>query len=74
MVDQRQKTVSLKTLHEDNSTFVLPNPEDAGLARVQEGHGLKTLTNTSTGFAHSHGKLGGKVTRERQIWNGRMMC
>ena len=74
MVDQRQKTLSFKTLHENNSTFVLPNPWDAGSARLLEGLGFKALATTSAGFAQSLGRLDGQVTLEEQIGHCRLLC
>ena len=42
--------------------FVIPNPWDAGSARVFEALGFKALATTSSGFAFTLGRLDGGVT------------
>src|SRR4029453_11824378 len=42
--------------------FVIPNPWDAGSARVLEALGFKALATTSSGFAFTLGRLDGGVT------------
>jgi 2-methylisocitrate lyase-like PEP mutase family enzyme len=41
-----EKAVSFRALHE-GETFVIPNPWDAGSARVMEALGFKALATTS---------------------------
>src|SRR5579875_2329104 len=42
--------------------FVIPNPWDAGSARLLEGMGFRALATTSSGFAFTLGRLDGGVT------------
>src|SRR3954451_14347615 len=42
--------------------FVIPNPWDAGSARVLEQLGFKALATTSSGFAFTLGRNDGEVT------------
>jgi 2-methylisocitrate lyase-like PEP mutase family enzyme len=42
--------------------FVIPNPWDAGSARVLEALGFKALATTSSGFAFTLGRLDGRTT------------
>jgi 2-methylisocitrate lyase-like PEP mutase family enzyme len=48
------KYQAFKALHED--TFVMPNPWDAGPARILTALGYKALATTSAGYAFSQGK------------------
>jgi 2-methylisocitrate lyase-like PEP mutase family enzyme len=63
---QQQKGDALRDLHEGDP-FVIPNPWDAGSAKVLEGLGFKALATTSGGFALSLGKLDGEQTLEETV-------
>jgi 2-methylisocitrate lyase-like PEP mutase family enzyme len=58
---QRQKAEAFRALHE-GEPFVIPNPWDAGSARVLEALGFQALATTSSGFAFTLGRLDGRVT------------
>ncbi len=58
---QEQKAAAFTALHEQG-TFVIPNPWDAGSARVLEALGFRALATTSSGFAFTLGRLDGGVT------------
>jgi 2-methylisocitrate lyase-like PEP mutase family enzyme len=58
---QKEKAESFRALHE-GETFVIPNPWDAGSARVMEALGFKALATTSAGFAFTLGRNDGAVT------------
>jgi 2-methylisocitrate lyase-like PEP mutase family enzyme len=58
---QPEKALAFKALHE-GEPFVIPNPWDAGSARMLEALGFKALATTSGGFAFTLGRLDGKVT------------
>ena len=60
---QKQKADDFRALHE-GETFVIPNPWDAGSARVLEALGFKALATSSAGFAFTLGRLDGDVTLE----------
>ena len=49
------------------SLFLMPNPWDAGSARLLETLGFEALATTSAGFAWSLGKLDQKVTRDELV-------
>ena len=53
-------------LHE-GEPFVIPNPWDAGSARVLEGLGFKALATTSSGFAFALGRRDGGATLEEVV-------
>ena len=58
---QQQKAEAFRALHE-GEPFVIPNPWDAGSARMLEALGFQALATTSSGFAFTLGKLDGEVT------------
>jgi 2-methylisocitrate lyase-like PEP mutase family enzyme len=58
---QREKAEAFRALHEGDP-FVIPNPWDAGSARVFEALGFKALASTSSGFAFTLGRLDGAAT------------
>jgi 2-methylisocitrate lyase-like PEP mutase family enzyme len=58
---QQRKAETFRALHE-GEPFVIPNPWDAGSARVLEALGFNALATTSSGFAFTLGRLDGQVT------------
>ncbi|MCA1440418.1 isocitrate lyase/phosphoenolpyruvate mutase family protein [Ensifer sp. IC4062] len=56
MSDQQAKYNRLKALHEGDQAFVIPNPWDAGSARLLTSLGFEALATTSAGYAFSKGK------------------
>src|ERR1051325_11348673 len=67
MATQREKAERFAALHERAGAFVIPNPWDAGSARLLAGFGFEALATTSAGFANSLGRLDGQVTRDEVI-------
>jgi 2-methylisocitrate lyase-like PEP mutase family enzyme len=57
-VTQREKGEAFRALHEAEP-FVIPNPWDAGSARMLEALGFKALATTSSGFAFTLGRADG---------------
>ena len=66
MVDRREKAEKFRALHE-GEPFVIPNPWDAGSARVLAASGFRALATTSSGFAFTLGRLDGGVTLDEVI-------
>jgi 2-methylisocitrate lyase-like PEP mutase family enzyme len=58
---QREKGERFRALHE-GAPFVIPNPWDAGSARVFAALGFQALASTSSGFAFTLGRVDGNVT------------
>src|SRR5213592_900806 len=58
---QAQKAADFVALHEGEA-FIIPNPWDAGSARVLEALGFQALATTSSGFAFTLGRLDGGAT------------
>ena len=66
MTRQERKAEAFRALHAGEA-FVLPNPWDAGSARVLEALGFRALATTSSGFAFTLGRLDGSVTLDEVI-------
>jgi len=63
---QEQKGIAFAALHE-GEPFVIPNPWDAGSARVLAALGFSALATTSSGFAFTLGRLDGGVTLDEVV-------
>jgi 2-methylisocitrate lyase-like PEP mutase family enzyme len=63
---QEQKAEAFRALHA-GEPFVIPNPWDAGSARVLEALGFRALATTSSGFAFTLGRLDGSVTLDEVV-------
>jgi 2-methylisocitrate lyase-like PEP mutase family enzyme len=63
---QRLKAAAFRALHE-GEPFVIPNPWDAGSARVLEALGFQALATTSSGFAFTLGRLDGTVSLDDAV-------
>jgi 2-methylisocitrate lyase-like PEP mutase family enzyme len=66
MSTQEQRAAAFQALHA-GEPFVIPNPWDAGSARVLAGLGFKALATTSSGFAFTLGRLDGTVTLDEVV-------
>lgn len=67
MLTQAEKGTALRTLHGRERAFIIPNPWDAGSARLLETLGFEALATTSAGFAFSIGKPDGEVDRDGML-------
>ena len=56
MTDQKDRFERFRALHEGERAFVIPNPWDAGSARLLASLGFDALATTSAGYAFSQGK------------------
>jgi 2-methylisocitrate lyase-like PEP mutase family enzyme len=70
-MNQIDKANAFKRLHDQPGTFVIPNPWDAGSARLLESLGFKALATTSAGLAFALGKPDGAraLSREETLQN-----
>jgi 2-methylisocitrate lyase-like PEP mutase family enzyme len=66
MSSRAERAAAFQALHAGDP-FVIPNPWDAGSARVLEALGFEALATTSSGFAFTLGRLDGKVTLEEVV-------
>jgi 2-methylisocitrate lyase-like PEP mutase family enzyme len=69
---RHEKGSAFRALHEGEA-FVIPNPWDAGSARVLESLGFKALATTSSGFAFTLGRLDGDASLDEVIEHTRAL-
>jgi 2-methylisocitrate lyase-like PEP mutase family enzyme len=70
---QHDKAAAFRALHA-GEPFVIPNPWDAGSARVLEALGFAALATTSSGFAYTLGRLDGGATLDEVVDHVRALC
>jgi 2-methylisocitrate lyase-like PEP mutase family enzyme len=73
---QNRKGERFRELHAGPGAFVIPNPWDAGTARILEQIGFDALTTTSAGLAFALGKRdgAGEVTRREALANAKAIA
>ncbi len=64
---QASKGTTFRALHERPQAFIIPNPFDAGTARLLARLGFEALATTSAGYAFTAGKRDNTVGREDMI-------
>jgi 2-methylisocitrate lyase-like PEP mutase family enzyme len=69
---QARRAAEFRALHEAEP-FVIPNPWDAGSAKVLAGLGFKALATTSSGFAFALGRRDGRVTLDEVLEHTRAL-
>jgi len=67
MRTQAERAAHFLALHRGPSPLLLPNPWDAGSAKLLVAVGFSALATTSGGFAGTLGRLDGSVTRDEAI-------
>jgi 2-methylisocitrate lyase-like PEP mutase family enzyme len=60
-------------LHIPGTPLLMPNPWDAGSAKLLSALGFEALATTSSGFAATLGRLDGSVTRDEAIEHSRVI-
>jgi 2-methylisocitrate lyase-like PEP mutase family enzyme len=66
MKTQAQKAAAFRALHERKGVFIIPNPWDAGTARLLTALGFEALATTSLGLANTLGRADGTGAVSRQ--------
>src|SRR5580698_7174005 len=72
MRTQAEKAAIFRALHDEPGIFIIPNPWDAGTARLLASLGFKALATTSLGLANIHGR--GTDSADEIIDNARMIA
>src|SRR5690349_12558359 len=67
-----ERAERFRALHEGDP-FVIPNPWDAGSAKVLAGLGFKALASTSSGFAFTLGRRDGAATLDEVVEHARLL-
>src|ERR1700761_2411685 len=73
MPTQAEKAAAFQALHQGPNVLVIPNPWDAGTARILTGLGYAALSTTSAGLAFTLGRRDGtaSVTRDEALANAK---
>jgi 2-methylisocitrate lyase-like PEP mutase family enzyme len=71
--NRQEKGERFRALH-DGDPFVIPNPWDAGSAKVLATLGFQALATTSGGFAFTLGKQDGHVTLDEVVEHTRVLA
>lgn len=74
MRSQSEKAKLFRALHERPGIFVIPNPWDAGSAKLLASLGFEALATTSLGYAASIGRNDGTLSREDVLANCRIIA
>jgi 2-methylisocitrate lyase-like PEP mutase family enzyme len=67
MSNHAERAASLLARHHADTPLLLPNPWDAGSAKLLASLGFEALATTSSGFAATLGRSDGSVTRDEAI-------
>jgi 2-methylisocitrate lyase-like PEP mutase family enzyme len=71
---QLEKALQFQALHQRPGTFLIPNPWDAGSARVLTGMGFEAFATSSGAAAATFGRRDGKLTREEALSSARAIA
>jgi 2-methylisocitrate lyase-like PEP mutase family enzyme len=71
---QMEKATRFQTLHRGPGAFVIPNPWDAGSARLLAGLGFQALATSSGASAGVLGRRDGTLTREEALAQARAIA
>lgn len=69
--DQLQKAQRFRALHKTPDIFIIPNPWDAGSARVLAGLGFRALATSSFACAVGLGRRDGAISRDEALAHAR---
>jgi 2-methylisocitrate lyase-like PEP mutase family enzyme len=72
MTDQMARATRFRELHARSQPLLLPNPWDAGTARILAGLGFEALATTSLGVANTMGRA--RASRQEVLDNCRAIC
>lgn len=67
MSAQSERAKDFVSLHRAKEGFILPNPWDAGSARIMAHSGFRALATSSAAFANGLGRADYQVTREEAL-------
>jgi 2-methylisocitrate lyase-like PEP mutase family enzyme len=71
---QTEKAMRFRVLHERAGAFLIPNPWDAGSARIFAALGFEAFATSSGAAAATYGRRDGRLTREEAIASARAIA
>ncbi|TAJ38255.1 MAG: isocitrate lyase/phosphoenolpyruvate mutase family protein [Reyranella sp.] len=74
MRSRAEKAAAFRALHERPGAFIIPNPWDAGTAKLLAALGFEALATTSLGLANALGRADSAVSRAEVIANCRAIA
>lgn len=74
MRTQADKAAAFRALHERPGAFIIPNPWDAGTAKLLGAMGFEALATTSLGLANMLGRADSRATQAEVIDNCRIIA
>lgn len=74
MRSQAEKAAAFRALHERPGAFIIPNPWDAGTAKLLAALGFEAVATTSLGLANMLGRADSAVSRAEVIANCRAIA
>ena len=73
-ITQKEKATKFQQLHQCAGVFLIPNPWDAGSARILAGLGFEALATSSSAGAATYGRRDGKLTRDEALASARAIA
>ena len=73
MPSQSEKAAAFHALHQGPGAFIIPNPFDAGSARLLAGLGAMALATSSGACAGTLGRRDGRITREEALAHSKLV-
>ena len=67
MLTQTEKGLAFRALHQRGRAFIIPNPWDAGTARLLAQLGFEAVATTSAGYAFSAGRPDNTIERREMM-------
>src|SRR5215471_13319727 len=71
---QAEKALRFEKLHQRAGAFLIPNPWDAGSARILTGLGFEAFATSSGAAAATYGRRDGKLTRDEALASARTIA
>lgn len=72
-ISQKEKASLFRELHQRPGVFIIPNPWDAGSARMLAGLGFQALATSSAASAAALGRRDGCLTRDQALEHARLI-
>jgi 2-methylisocitrate lyase-like PEP mutase family enzyme len=73
-ITQAELAAAFLQLHHGDRPLLMPNPWDAGSAKLLASLGFRALATTSGGFAATLGRLDGQVSREEALGHAALIA
>ena len=72
-VTQNEKATRFRAIHDGPGAFVIPNPWDAGSARILAGLGFQALATSSAAAASALGRKDHGLARDEALAHARLI-